>query len=135
MLLDRQLDAGGWNYGNTSVFGQQLRPMPESTGMALSALHKKVEKKSVQNSLTYLKNNIEQLKTPLSLGWGLLRLSAWNVPFNDKTTLIANCLSQQKIFGTYDTMQLSLLLIALVAENGLVNLVKKKTSSSIKNET
>ncbi len=29
MILDRQLPHGGWNYGNTSVFGQELHPLPE----------------------------------------------------------------------------------------------------------
>lgn len=122
MLLDRQLDSGGWNYGNTSVFGRQLRPMVESTGMALSALHKKVEKKIVQKSLKYLQNNIENLKTPFSLGWGLLGLGAWGIAPVDKPGLIAKCLRQQEIFGTYNTSQLSLLLIALIAEKGLVGL-------------
>ena len=31
LLLDRQIPGGGWNYGNTTVFGQVLNPMPEST--------------------------------------------------------------------------------------------------------
>jgi len=35
LLLDRQLPHGGWNYGNTFVFAQELRPMPLSTGIVL----------------------------------------------------------------------------------------------------
>ncbi|MCK5162445.1 MAG: terpene cyclase/mutase family protein, partial [Desulfobacula sp.] len=124
MLLDRQLSSGGWNYGNTTVFGRQLRPMPESTGMALSALHKKLEKKAIDKSLKYLQNNIKQLKTPLSLGWGLLGLSTWGIAPAGKTDLIARCLRQQEIFGTYNTVQLSLLLIALIAETGIGDLIK-----------
>jgi len=124
MLLDRQLDSGGWNYGNTTVFGRQLRPMPESTGMALSALHKIVKKNTIEKSLNYLQNNIENLKTPFSLAWGLLGLSAWGISPADKPGLIAGCLRQQEIFGTYNTVQLSLLLIALIAEKGFVDLIK-----------
>ena len=124
MLLDRQLNSGGWNYGNTTVFGRQLRPMPESTGVALSALHKKVERKTIQKSLNYLQNNIENLKTPFSLGWGLLGLGAWGIAPVNKPGLIARCLKQQEIFGTYNTLHLSLLLIALIAEKGLVGLIK-----------
>lgn len=124
MLLDRQLNSGGWNYGNTTVFDRQLRPMPESTGMALSALHKKVERKTVQKSLNYLKNNIKNLKTPFSLGWGLLGLGTWGISPADKPNLIARCLKQQEIFGTYNTLQMSLLLTALIAEKGLVDLIK-----------
>ena len=38
LILDRALDAGGWNYGNKSVFGTELRPQPGPTGLALLAL-------------------------------------------------------------------------------------------------
>lgn len=124
MLLDRQLTSGGWNYGSTTVFGQQLRPMPESTGLALSALHGKLEKKTIEKSLKYLQNNIGILKTPLSLGWGLLGLGTWGIPPAGKPELIGRCLKQQRIFGPYNTVQLSLLLTALIAENGIVNLIK-----------
>ncbi len=124
MLLDRQLASGGWNYGNTTSFGRQLRPMPESTGMALSALHTRVKKNAIDKSLKYLKDKIKQLKTPLSLGWGLLGLGAWGIIPTDKPNLIARCLKQQEIFGPYNTLQLSLLLIALVAEKGFVDLTK-----------
>jgi hypothetical protein len=43
MMLDRQLPHGGWNYGNSVVFGRELRPMPESTGAALTGLAGQVE--------------------------------------------------------------------------------------------
>lgn len=124
MLMDRQLDSGGWNYGNTSIFDKQLRPMPESTGIALSALHGKVEEKTIDKSLKYLQDNIDQLKSPLSLGWGLLGLGAWSITPADKKGLITRCLKQQAIFGIYNTVQLSLLLIALIAQKGLVDLIK-----------
>jgi len=99
--------------------------MPESTGMALSALHKKIDKKIINKSLEYLLYKIRYLKTPFSLGWGLLGLGAWGITPADKSSLIAKCLEQQEIFGTYNTLQLSLLLIALVSENGFVQLVRE----------
>lgn len=43
LLMDRQLPEGGWNYGNTLVYDQQLRPQPDNTGIALTALALKVE--------------------------------------------------------------------------------------------
>src|SRR5262249_9989037 len=38
LLYDRALPHGGWNYGNRSVFGRELRPQPGPTGLALLAL-------------------------------------------------------------------------------------------------
>ena len=56
LLIDRQLESGGWNYGNTTVFGTELAAMPESTGLALSALPGYVKKQEVSRSIAYLKN-------------------------------------------------------------------------------
>ncbi|HUP04387.1 MAG TPA: hypothetical protein VMU19_10385 [Bryobacteraceae bacterium] len=37
-LMDRMCSGGGWNYGNSRVLDEDLRPYPETTGMALAAL-------------------------------------------------------------------------------------------------
>ena len=77
LLLDRQIPGGGWNYGNTAVFGQVLRPMPESTGMALNALSHQVPREAVQASLAYLTGCVPALRTPWSLAWAIFGLGAW----------------------------------------------------------
>lgn len=50
MLIDRQLESGGWNYGNTKAYCVELRPSMESTGLALHALAGHVPAEAVQNS-------------------------------------------------------------------------------------
>jgi hypothetical protein len=122
MLLDRQLEAGGWNYGNTTVFGRQLRPMPESTGLALSALAGRVAPDRVRKSLSYLKDRIGTLRTPLSLGWGLLGLSAWGERPEGADDAVLDCLDRQKMYGQYDTQHLSLLMAAFMGKQGFVRL-------------
>jgi hypothetical protein len=122
MLLDRQLELGGWNYGNTSVFGQRLRPMAESTGLALSALAGRVPREVVEESISYLKEQVSHLRTPLSLSWSLLGLGAWGErPAHAKNSVL-KCFDRQKIYGPYDTQHLSLLLVALKAKRGLLSL-------------
>jgi len=122
LLLDRQLPEGGWNYGNTTVFGQVLHPLPESTGMVLTALGPQVPRHAVQKSLDFLDDRVTGLKTPWSLGWGLLGLSAWGRRPTAATDLIAACLARQERFGGYDTSSLALLLVASQAGGGLVSL-------------
>ena len=78
LLLNRQLPHGGWNYGNTEVFGQELRPSPEDTGAALSALTGRVSETQISKSLEYLSREVRIVRTPISLGWSLLGLNAWN---------------------------------------------------------
>jgi hypothetical protein len=115
MILDRQLPHGGWNYGNTLVFGRELHPMPESTGAALAALAGEVEPGTVARSLDYLQGEVNRLCTPISLGWGLLGLAAWDLwPLNG-ISLVERCLAKQSRYGEYDTSALCLLLLGALA--------------------
>jgi hypothetical protein len=115
MMLDRQLPHGGWNYGNTLVFGRELHPMPESTGAALAGLAGQVERGTVTRSLSYLQGEMDRLRTPISLGWGLLGLAAWDLWPSNGTTLVERCLGNQSRYGEYDTSALCLLLLGLLA--------------------
>lgn len=124
LLMDRQLQKGGWNYGNTTVFGSQLRPMLESTGLALSALAVKASKEDIKKSLYYLEEQIIRISSPLSIAWGLLGLSAWQERPPQAKDLIVECLKQQKVYGPYTTTQLSLLLASLLGSNGFLNLIQ-----------
>jgi hypothetical protein len=121
MLMDRQLPSGGWNYGNTRVFGAELRPMPDTTGMALQALAGLIDAESVQHSIDYLQKEISTLKTPISLGWALLGLAAWGKRPDDADESIGHCLKLQSRYGPYETCLLCLLIIAQAAQNGLLN--------------
>jgi hypothetical protein len=115
MMLDRQLPHGGWNYGNTMVFGRELRPMPESTGTALTGLAGHVERGKVARSLDYLHGEINSLRTPVSLGWGLLGLAAWGVWPSNGLRLVERCLAHQSRYGEYDTSAFCLLLLGGLA--------------------
>lgn len=124
LLLDRQIPGGGWNYGNTIVFGQVLHPMPESTGLVLNVLSRKVTRESVQQSLAYLEAEVAGLKTPWSLGWALMGLGAWGIKPVSGGTAIELCLDRQERFGGYDTPSLALILAASRAAGGLLSLYR-----------
>ena len=122
LLLDRQLPHGGWNYGNTEVFGQELRPSPEDTGAALSALAGRIKETHVKLSLRYLVNRIQTIRSPISMGWSLLGLNAWDHTPNNASILIEETLSRHTRFGEYDTPSLCLALSPRIAPQGLKNL-------------
>jgi hypothetical protein len=115
MIRDRQLPHGGWNYGNTMVFGRELRPMPESTGAALTSLAGQLEVKVVARSLDYLQGEVNGLRTPVSLGWALLGLAAWDMWPSNGLKLVERCLANQSRYGEYDTSSFSLLLLGALA--------------------
>lgn len=117
MLLNRQLPGGGWNYGNTTVYGTELRPMLHSTGMALAALANHVEFKVISNSIQYLENSLPAVRSPLSLGWGIIGLSAWNRRPSESELWIDECLRSEEHTIEYDPTLLSLLNCALLPSN------------------
>jgi hypothetical protein len=126
MLMDRQLPAGGWNYGNTLVYGQELYPQPENTGLALSALAGTVVRQDVLRSLEYLESRIVRLRAPLSLGWGLLGLGAWGARPEKARSWVLESFKLQEKFGPYDTTLLSLLLLVFLAGGGLGSVLEGK---------
>ena len=78
LLLDRTIPGGGWNYGNSKVLGNTLRPFPETTGLVLCALAGEPRDARIDESIVYLNQVLPRIRTPLSLGWGLMGLSAWD---------------------------------------------------------
>lgn len=122
MLLDRQLPKGGWNYGNTRVFGKELRPMPETTGIALAALGGEAPESMIAKSISYLETNRERMHTPLSLGWSILGLSACGKRPHKVNKSVIHCLENQDKYGIYDTATLSLMIIAFFANDGIVSI-------------
>jgi hypothetical protein len=112
MCVNRQLPHGGWNYGNTLVYGAELHPFVETTGIALTALAGHVPREKISGSLGYLKAQAEKCRTPLSLAWDLFGLGAWGeFPFQG-LDWIDETLSKQTKYGPYGTSLLSLLALA-----------------------
>ena len=86
--------------------------MPETTGMALQALAGLVPKAAVERSMDYLKSEIEHLNAPMSFAWGTLGLGAWGETVERREDRILEILGRQESYGPYDTVSLSLLLLA-----------------------
>jgi hypothetical protein len=77
LLVDRLLETGGCNYGNTVVFGQALRPHLEPTGLCLLALAGLDDSTGlVQKSVSYLENALDAQTTSVSLSYALIGLAA-----------------------------------------------------------
>jgi hypothetical protein len=125
LLVDRQLPSGGWNYGNTTVFENELIATPECTGHALNALAGQVKYEQISHSIEYLKAELPKLKSPLSLAWAILGLGAWSLrPVNSEELLI-KCLKNQSRYGSYSTDLLSQVLIAHAAKAGLLSILEE----------
>lgn len=128
LLMDRQLPGGGWNYGNTIVYDQVLLPQPDTTGIALAALSGLTERKTVEKSLVYLRDEIGFCRTPLSLGWAGIGLSAWQERPPQTGAWITETVDHQKTSGAYGTTLLSLLKCASLVKGDIVEFIASRNS-------
>jgi len=80
MLMDRACPQGGWNAGNSEVFGVALDPHPDFTAMALLALRGVLDRNEaiIAKSLDYLVLRLMNSESLYSLAWGALALDAWS---------------------------------------------------------
>lgn len=136
LLLDRQIASGGWNYGNARVFGSELRPAPESTGLVLAALAGRTAAATVSASLAYLESFLPTVRSPLALGWALLARSAWNAATPEAAgfatagfaaTAIREALARESRYGSYDSAELALLAVAASAPRGLLAALRESS--------
>ncbi len=119
MLIDRQLDSGGCNYGNTTVLGQELRPHLMPTAMALLALSGEPVHPKTRRSLEYLALGLQLECGSVSLAVGILALHAYahSPPNAEQLLLKAHARVEQRDRSPYKK---ALLAHALLAEKSPV---------------
>lgn len=81
MLVDRACPGGGWNAGNSVVFGVDLNPHPDFTAMALLALASTAHAAPavlISRSIDYLADRARSRRSPYTLAWIKLALAAHN---------------------------------------------------------
>jgi hypothetical protein len=78
LLQDRLLPSGGCNYGNTVVFGQELRAQLQPSGMCLLALAPgSGAEPRVGRTIEYVQRELTARTATASLCYALLGLAAW----------------------------------------------------------
>jgi hypothetical protein len=80
MLLDRACVGGGWNSGNSVVYGVALRPHVEATAIALLALQDEERTREIQKSVSWLRQNANRIDSVCSLAWCILSLFVYQEP-------------------------------------------------------
>jgi hypothetical protein len=67
MIRDRVCHNGGWNYGGSNVYGQELYPYVPTTAIALIAMQDHRDDPAVVKSVAYLQHNATTEPTSLAL--------------------------------------------------------------------
>ena len=95
LLVDRLLRSGGCNYGNTIIFGQQLRPHLQPTGLTLLALAgDRAASPRIARAIDYLRGELSAQTPTASLAYGVLGLAAQGALPDDTRDWIAAAASR-----------------------------------------
>ena len=77
LLVDRCCEQGGWNYGNSNVLGQQLKPFVPTTAIALLALQDRTSLPEVRRSLQYLEEHATEERSGSALALASMALQIY----------------------------------------------------------
>jgi hypothetical protein len=93
MLIDRVCREGGWNYGNSNVYGQDLWPYVPTTALALLALQDRPKDPIVEKSLQRLREDLASERSLLSLALSVIAFRAHHI---DAESLIRDLVDRWK---------------------------------------
>lgn len=112
VIYDRMCDNGGWNYGNSSVYGDQLWPYPDITAIALVALQDHQERKENQLSLRALGEMAIYTDSGLALSWSAICLSLYGQDSAQLRQRLVQRFAKTKFLGETKAIALGVLAVA-----------------------
>jgi hypothetical protein len=108
LLLNRSCEAGGWNYGNGSALGQDLRPYVPTTALALIALQDHQSDPVVERSLAYLDRARVTEPSAMALAMTVLCLRIYGRPADDVEERLAGDLDRAQRLGNLQALAMML---------------------------
>jgi hypothetical protein len=94
MLLDRACVGGGWNAGNSVVYGVPLKPHVEATAIALLALQDEVRSSVILAGVKWLRESAPNVQSVESLAWSILSLFVYQEPVGELKDRLAGRLGE-----------------------------------------
>jgi hypothetical protein len=80
MLVDRACRFGGWNFGNSNVFGKDWWPYVPTTALALLAMQDRRHEPVIARGLEQLQNDIKSERSAISLALTVICLRVYGLP-------------------------------------------------------
>jgi hypothetical protein len=109
MLLNRVCVGGGWNSGNSVVYGLALPAHVEATAIALLALQDEKRAPAIQTSLAWLRQRSRSVESIESLAWCILTLFAYQEPVGDLEVTLATAVRDGRDIWNNATLATALL--------------------------
>ena len=111
MLYNRMCEGGGWNYGNSRVFGARLPPYPDTTALALLALQDYQAAEANRLSLLALQRMVAGVESGLTLSWSIISAAAYGRATDEWIRRLARTYAATGFLG--ETRSIALALLAL----------------------
>ena len=108
MLRDRACRDGGWNYGSSNVYGQELFPYVSTTALGLIALQDRANDPVVTRALQRLEEDFPSEPTPMSLALTSIALGAHKRPRDAARALLSKQLASASITASTLTRAMGL---------------------------
>jgi len=115
LLYQRMCKDGGWNYGNARVLGEELRPYPLTTAIALIALQNP-QSPECQRSLSYLQRAVSSERSALAFCMAVHCFSLYGIQTVACVQAATALYDKTRFFQSIKTSALALL--ALQSLNG-----------------
>lgn len=109
MLFNRACDGGGWNAGNSMVYGVPLVPHIEPTALSLMALQDEPRTPLIRSSVEWLKVTSSGCHSIESLSWSILALFIFQETIDELQTRLASLMASPASISNNATLGLGLL--------------------------
>jgi len=113
LIVNRMCDGGGWNFGNASVVGQDLRPYQPTTALGLMALQDRPDLAAVTQSLAWLRRAPLREPSAVALALTAIAFQIFGVADDDVEARLAADADRAERLGNLQA--LAMLLYALTA--------------------
>jgi hypothetical protein len=108
LLVDRCCAAGGWNYGNANMLGQDLRPYVSTTALGLLAMQDRRQEPCVVRSLEYLVRHRLSEGSAMALALALISLRVLGVPAEDVESGLLSQWDRTAFLGNHHLIAIAL---------------------------
>jgi hypothetical protein len=118
LMLDRVCDTGGWNYGNSQVLGQDLRPYVPTTALALLALQDRKTHPAVTKSLEWLLTHATSERSAMALALSAVCLHAFGQPTTALRPLLVEQYAKTEFLGNAHLLAMAFYALTLPGHDG-----------------
>ena len=116
LLIDRTCRPGGWNYGNSVVMQQDLRPYGSTTALGLLAMQNRRDEDAVIRSLATLETLWPDERSATALGLSLVCLDLYERPANPLLAQLIDHTPNALAFGNYHGIAVALFALSSVGQ-------------------